>query len=245
LADETRMKNPARTLVVIPTYNESESLPKLLPALREAAPDVDILIVDDTSPDGTGKIADEFAAYDKAITVMHRAGREKGFAASYLDGFAWALRHDYDIIVEMDSDSSHRPEDLAGILAKLDDADLVLGSRWTKGGGIVNWPLQRQLLSRAGSLYARMMLQIPAKDITTGFRAYKAETLRAINLEDIRTTGYAFQVELAYRTHQAGLKIAESPIIFVERVAGVSKMSKQIVIEALVQVTRWGLGLSK
>jgi dolichol-phosphate mannosyltransferase len=239
------MKNPVRTLVVIPTYNEAESLPVLLPALRAAAPDVDILIVDDTSPDGTGKIADEFAAYDKAINVMHRAGREKGFAASYLDGFAWALHNDYDVIVEMDSDSSHRPEDLAGILAKLDDADLVLGSRWTKGGGIENWPLKRQLLSRAGSLYARMMLRIPARDITTGFRAYKADTLRAINLGDIRTTGYAFQVELAYRTHQAGLKIAESPILFVERVAGVSKMSTQIVIEAIIQVTRWGLGLSK
>lgn len=239
------MTNPIRTLVVIPTYNEAESLPRLIPALRAEAPDVDILIVDDTSPDGTGKIADELAAYDKAITVMHRAGREKGFAASYLDGFAWALRHDYDVIVEMDSDSSHRPQDLHGILAKLDDADLVLGSRWTKGGGTENWPLKRQLLSRAGSLYARIMLQVPAKDITTGFRAYKAETLRSINLEDIRTTGYAFQIELAYRTHQAGMRIAESPILFVERIAGVSKMSKQIVVEAIVQVTRWGLGLAK
>lgn len=162
-----------------------------------------------------------------------------------MDGFAWALRHDYDVIVEMDSDSSHRPQDLAGILSKLDNADLVLGSRWTKGGGTENWPLKRQLLSRAGSLYARIMLRVPAKDITTGFRAYKAATLRALNLEDIRTTGYAFQIELAYRAHQAGLKIAESPILFVERVAGVSKMSTKIVVEALLQVTRWGLGLAK
>lgn len=239
------MTNPVRTLVIIPTYNEAESLPVLIPALRAEAPDVDILIVDDTSPDGTGQIADELAAYDKAITVMHRAGRDKGFAASYLDGFAWGLRRDYDVIVEMDSDSSHRPEDLHGILAKLDHADLVLGSRWTRGGGTENWPLKRQLLSRAGSLYARIMLRVPAKDITTGFRAYKADTLRAINLDDMRTTGYAFQIELAYRTHQAGLKIAESPILFVERIAGVSKMSKQIVVEAILQVTRWGLGLTK
>lgn len=239
------MTNSVRTLVVIPTYNEAESLPILIPALRTAVPDVDVLIVDDTSPDGTGKIADEYAAYDRGVNVLHRAGRPKGFAASYLDGFAWALHQGYDVIVEMDADSSHRPQDLPGILAKLDHADLVLGSRWTKGGGTENWPLKRKLLSRAGSLYARIMLGVPAHDITTGFRAYKASTLRTINLEDIRTTGYAFQIELAYRAHQAGLTIAEAPIMFVERVAGVSKMSSKIVIEALLQVTRWGLGLSK
>lgn len=239
------MTSPARTLVIIPTYNEAESLPILIPALRAEVPDVDILIVDDSSPDGTGKIADEYAAYDKAITVMHRTGKAKGFAASYLDGFAWALRHDYAVIVEMDADSSHRPQDLHGILEHLTHADLVLGSRWVNGGGTENWPIGRQLLSKAGSFYARIMLGVPARDITTGFRAYKADTLRAINLEDIRTTGYAFQIELAYRAHQAGLTITESPILFVERIAGVSKMNKSIVLEALLQVTRWGLGLAK
>lgn len=239
------MTEHARTIVVIPTYNEAESLPVLIPALRAEHPDVDILIVDDTSPDGTGKIADEYAAYDKAITVMHRAGKQKGFAASYLDGFAWALRHDYDVVIEMDADSSHRPQDLHGILAELDNADLVLGSRWVAGGGTQNWPLGRQLLSRAGSLYARTLLRLPIKDITTGFRAYRADTLRAIDLDNIRTSGYAFQIELAYRTHRAGLNIAEAPILFVERAHGVSKMNKKIVLEAITQVTRWGLGLQK
>lgn len=232
------MTTTARTLIVIPTYNEVDNLPSLIRGLRANMPEVDLLIVDDTSPDGTGKVADEYAAYDRAITVIHRAGKPKGFAASYLDGFAWGLWRGYDAIVEMDADGSHRIEDLPNILEALTNADLVLGSRWTAGGSTTHWPWFRQLLSRGGSLYARLLLGIPAQDLTTGFRAYRASTLRTIDLAEVRSSGYAFQIELAHRINQAGLIITEVPIVFVERTSGASKMTSSIAVEAIVQVAR-------
>lgn len=229
-----------RILVCIPTYDEAESLPQLLPRIARCAPDVDVLVLDDDSPDGTGAIADRFAAEDPRVHVLHRRGKE-GLAAAYLAGFAWGLDHGYDVLVEMDADGSHRPEDLPGLLAPTADADLVLGTRWMPGGSTVNWPLQRRLLSRGGNAYARFMLRIPLRDITGGFRAYRATTLQRIGLGTIRSGGYCFQVELALRTADLGLRIREVPITFVEREHGASKMSRAIVLEAMRRVTVWGV----
>ncbi|HET6825583.1 MAG TPA: polyprenol monophosphomannose synthase [Amnibacterium sp.] len=228
-----------RALVCVPTYDEAESLPRLLLRLAEFAPDVDVLVVDDASPDGTGAIADGFALQDPRVHVLHRTGKG-GLGAAYLAGFAWGLERGYDAVVEMDADGSHRPEDLPRLLAALRDADVVLGTRWMRGGRTVNWPLRRRLLSRAGNLYARCMLRVPMRDITGGFRAYRAAALHAVDLAAVRSEGYCFQVELALRAADAGLRIREVPITFVEREQGVSKMSGSIVVEAMQRVTVWG-----
>ncbi|MGG5751506.1 polyprenol monophosphomannose synthase [Zafaria sp. Z1313] len=230
-----------RVVTIIPTYNELESLPVTLGRLRAAVPDSDVLIADDNSPDGTGRLADEFAAADPQVHVMHRQGKE-GLGAAYIAGFRWALERDYDVIVELDADGSHRPEDLPRLLAKVPEADLVIGSRWVKGGSVVNWPLHRKLISRAGSLYSRVMLGLSVRDITAGFRAFRRETLEAIDFDAVESVGYGFQVDMTFRVARLGRRIVEVPITFVERELGVSKMSGNIVVEAMLNVTRWGLG---
>jgi dolichol-phosphate mannosyltransferase len=230
---------PLRTLVCVPTYDEAASLPPLLVRVAEHAPEVDVLVIDDGSPDGTGAIADGFAARDQRIHVLHRTGKG-GLGAAYLAGFAWGLERGYEALVEMDADGSHRPEDLPRLLGALAESDVVLGTRWMPGGSTVNWPFRRRLLSRGGNAYARCMLRVPLRDITGGFRAYRATALTAIDLSAVRSEGYCFQVELALRAADAGLRLREVPITFVEREQGTSKMSGAIVLEAMRRVTVWG-----
>jgi dolichol-phosphate mannosyltransferase len=230
-----------RVLTIIPTYNEIESLPKTLQRLRAAVPDSDVLIADDNSPDGTGAYADEQAALDPAVHVLHRKGKE-GLGAAYIAGFRWGLEHGYDVLVEMDADGSHKPEQLPLLLeASAAGADLVIGSRWVPGGSVVNWPLRRKLLSRAGSTYSRLMLGIPVRDITAGYRAFKRTTLEKLDLSAVESVGYGFQVDMTFRVARLGLKITEVPITFVEREFGASKMSGNIVFEAIANVTKWGM----
>ncbi|WP_434994322.1 polyprenol monophosphomannose synthase [Arthrobacter sp. Ld5] len=230
-----------RVLTIIPTYNEIESLPVTLARLRAAVPASDVLVVDDNSPDGTGDLADRAAAADDQVHVLHRRGKE-GLGAAYIAGFRWGLERDYDVLVEMDADGSHRPEQLQGLLDAVHRADLVIGSRWVRGGSVVNWPLHRKLLSRGGSTYSRLMLGLPVHDITAGFRAFRRTTLEALDLSAVDSVGYGFQVDMTFRVARLGLTIVEVPITFVERELGVSKMSGNIVFEAIANVTRWGLG---
>jgi dolichol-phosphate mannosyltransferase len=237
---DTTFADLGQILVIIPTFNELESLPVIISRVRASVPEAFILVADDNSPDGTGKLADELAAADDHIKVMHRLGKE-GLGAAYLAGFAWALEHGYDVVVEMDADGSHQPEQLQRLLDQLRTADLVLGSRWVAGGGTVNWPKSRQFLSKGGSLYTRVMLGVPLRDVTGGYRAFRADTLRKLDLHEVASQGYCFQVDLAWRAVQRGLVVKEVPITFVERVAGSSKMSQKIVVEALWRVTVWGV----
>ena len=229
-----------RVAVVIPTYNERANVETTAGRIRRAVPDADLLIVDDNSPDGTGEIADKLAAEDSHIHVLHRT-QKAGLGAAYIAGFRWALAEGYDVLVEMDADGSHQPEELPLLLDALKSADLVLGSRWVAGGTVRNWPKSRELLSRGGNTYARLMLGIGLKDATGGYRAYRATTLRAIALDEVESQGYCFQIDLAMRAIRAGLRVVEVPITFVERVHGTSKMSRAIVVEALWRVTVWGL----
>lgn len=228
-----------RIVVIIPTYNEAENLPLIVQRVRTAVPTVDILVADDNSPDGTGDIADALAAADSCIKVMHRQGKE-GLGAAYLAGFAWAIDNGYDAVVEMDADGSHQPEQLPRLLKALEDADLVLGSRWVPGGAVQNWPKSREFLSRGGSTYTRLALGIDVHDATGGYRAFRTSALQSLNLDQVESAGYCFQIDLAWRALQAGLSIREVPITFVEREIGESKMSQSIVLEALWRVTVWG-----
>lgn len=228
-----------RIVVIVPTYNERENLPLIAARVRSAVPEAHVLVADDNSPDGTGAIADELAAADGSIHVMHRKGKE-GLGAAYLAGFDWALDNGFDVVVEMDADGSHQPEQLPRLLDALRDADLVLGSRWVPGGSVVNWPKSRELLSRGGSLYTRVMLGVPMRDATGGYRAFRAATLRKLDLVGVESAGYCFQVELGWRAVKAGMRVREVPIEFVERELGDSKMSQRIVLEALWRVTVWG-----
>jgi dolichol-phosphate mannosyltransferase len=229
-----------RVAVIIPTYNEKDNIRAITARIRSAVPGADLLIVDDNSPDGTGQIADELAASDTRVHVLHRRDKA-GLGAAYVAGFEEALDQGYDTIVEMDADGSHQPEELPRLLTALGDADIVLGSRWVPGGETLNWPKSRALLSRAGNAYARMMLGIPLRDMTGGYRAYRASALRKIGLENVESVGYCFQIDMARRAVQAGLTAAEVPITFVERTHGASKMSNAIVREALGRVTQWGI----
>jgi dolichol-phosphate mannosyltransferase len=235
-----------RTLVVIPTYDEAQALPTTLRELRAAVPSADVLVVDDASPDGTGDVAEAWAADDAAVHVLHRTGK-LGLGTAYVTGFGWALERGYDVVVEMDADGSHRAVDLPTILAALDGPDgvgsvgLVLGSRWVPGGRVVHWPWARQWLSRGGNTYTRVALGLPLRDATGGFRAYRAAALRDVHLEDVASQGYCFQVDMARRVLAAGHDVVEVPITFVERERGESKMSRKIVVEALWRVTLWGL----
>jgi dolichol-phosphate mannosyltransferase len=226
-------------LVLIPTYNERENLTPIVSRVRAAVPEADVLVLDDGSPDGTGDVADGLAADDDQVRVLHRTSKE-GLGKAYLAGFAWALERGYDVMVEMDADGSHQPEQLPSLLAALADADLVLGSRWVPGGSVVNWPFHRKFLSVGGNLYVRFLLGMPIGDATGGYRAYRASALRTLDLQKVASQGYCFQVDLAWRAIRAGLSVVEVPITFVERTIGDSKMSQDIVNESLRSITMWG-----
>lgn len=229
-----------RVLVLIPTYNEKDNLPGVVARVRQAQPRVDILVLDDNSPDGTGVIADDLAAADAQVHVLHRAGKQ-GLGPAYLAGFAWAAERSYDAVVEMDADGSHQPEQLGRLLAAARSADLVIGSRWVPGGATHNWPHSRNALSRGANLYARAALGIPVRDATAGYRVYRTSALREMDLEGVASQGYCFQVDLTLRAVDRGLRVTEVPIDFVEREIGTSKMDGTIVREALTRVTLWGV----
>jgi dolichol-phosphate mannosyltransferase len=228
-------------LVIIPTYNEAENIKKIVGRVRSAVPEAHVLVADDNSPDGTGKLADELAADDENVQVLHRKGKE-GLGAAYLAGFRWGLEHGYGVLIEMDADGSHQPEELPRLLTALKGADLVLGSRWVPGGRVVNWPKSREFISRGGSLYSRVLLDVPIRDVTGGYRAFRRETLEGLGLGEVASQGYCFQVDLARRAVRAGYHVVEVPITFVERELGDSKMSRDILVEALWRVTTWGVG---
>ncbi len=228
-----------KVLVIIPTYNEAENIEPIVARLRRSVPTAHVLVADDNSPDGTGEIADRLAAADDQVHVMHRKGKE-GLGAAYLAGFTWGLDQGYDVLVEHDADGSHQPEQLPAVLDALKTADMVKGSRYVKGGSVVNWPKSRELLSRGGSIWTRLMLGIPVKDITGGLNAFRAATLRKI-MPKISSVGYNFQVDLTWQTLQQGMVVKEVPIEFVERERGQSKMSSKIVVEALARTTAWGI----
>ena len=231
----------AETLIILPTYNEIESLETVLGRIRQNVPQADVLVVDDSSPDGTGRLADRLAAVDPGLTVLHRPAKD-GLGRAYLVGFAHALDHAYRYVVEMDADGSHDPSALPAMLdLAAGGADLVIGSRWVSGGSVRNWPWIRQLISRAGNTYSRVMLRSGIHDITAGFRVYRTDALRALDLSAVSSQGYCFQVELACRLERAGRRVVEHPIVFIERAAGHSKMHLGIVVEALVRVTLWGI----
>lgn len=230
-----------RVLVIIPTYNEAQNIESITTRLRRAVPHAHILVADDNSPDGTGAIADRLAADDDHIHVMHRKGKE-GLGAAYLAGFHWGLDNGYGVLVSHDADGSHQPEELPRLLAAIDaGADMVKGSRWVKGGSVVNWPKTRELISKGGSLWTRLWLGIPVKDATGGFNAYRAGTLRGISLDEVASAGYCFQIDLVWRALKNGFRVVEVPIEFVEREFGDSKMSRNIVVEALIRTTLWGV----
>jgi len=242
-ATRTQGNRPSqRVLVIIPTYNERENLPVIHRRLKDACPGVDLLIVDDSSPDGTGELAEELAAADAGRThVMHRTAKD-GLGAAYLAGFAWGLSRDYSVLVEMDADGSHAPEQLHLLLDAVDaGADLVIGSRYVGGGAVRNWPWQRWALSWTANTYARVALGIGVHDITAGYRAYRREVLEKIGLDSVDSKGYCFQIDLTWRTVCNEFTIVEVPITFTERELGASKMSGSNIREALVKVTRWGL----
>jgi dolichol-phosphate mannosyltransferase len=227
-------------VMVVPTYNEVDNIAWIVDRLLRAAPETDVLIVDDGSPDGTGKVADEIAAAEPRVSVLHRTAKA-GLGAAYLHGFAVALDRGYDVVGEMDADGSHQPEQLGRLIGALADADLVIGARWVRGGSVINWSILRQALSWGGNRYARLLLGMPVHDLTAGFRLFRADTLRAIDLGSVQSVGYCFQTDLAMRTVQAGLRVQEVPIDFVERVRGESKMDRSVAAESLRRITRWGL----
>ena len=237
---ETARPPLQRVAVLIPTYNERDTLPVVVHRLREVVPAVDVVVLDDNSPDGTGEVADALAASDPQVRVIHRAGKE-GLGAAYLAGFEWALGQGYDAVVEMDADGSHRPEHLPSLLTAAEHADAVIGSRWVRGGSVVNWPLHRKALSVGGNLYVKLLLGMPVHDATAGFRVYRADALRAMGLRDVASQGYCFQTDLTWRAVRAGLTVVEVPITFVEREVGQSKMSRDIMTESLRRITGWGV----
>jgi glycosyltransferase involved in cell wall biosynthesis len=229
-----------RVLVCIPTYNEADNVEPIVARVRAATPEVDVLVVDDASPDGTGAIADRLAAADPQVHVLHRTAKD-GLGAAYIAAFGWAREHGYDVAVEMDADGSHQPEELPRLLAALRGADVVLGSRWVPGGEVRNWPTSRRLLSQGGNTYTRIALGLPLRDATGGYRAYRMPVLGALPLGQVASQGYCFQVDLAWQAWRAGFRIVEVPITFVERERGQSKMSRAIVAEALWRVTWWAV----
>lgn len=220
----------------MPTYNEAESLSFSISSVRELELDLDVLIVDDNSPDGTGQLADELS--NSKTFVLHRKSKD-GLGAAYLAGFDWAIARGYEVVVEMDADGSHQAKDLVKILEQMKNADLVLGSRWVSGGAVLHWPWYRKLISRVGNIYAKQMLGTKINDVTSGFRAFRVDFLKNLSLEGVAARGYGFQVEMALRTFRAGGKIVEVPIVFIERNFGKSKMTTAIVLEALWLVTKW------
>ena len=231
-----------KTLIIIPTYNEIENLPALLRGIFAYAPKTDVLVVDDNSPDGTGKLVEEMSEQDNRIRVIHRAGK-LGLGTAYIAGFTYAIARQYDAAFEMDADFSHDPRHLPAFLLAIRSADLVIGSRYIPGGGTPNWSLKRRLISGSGNIFARFVLQLPVKDCTGGFRCYRRHVLEAIDLDSVRSRGYAFQVEMTYRVLNKGFAVVETPILFVDRRLGQSKMSRSIILEACIYVlkTRFSL----
>lgn len=230
-----------RVAVLIPTYNERENLPGVVERVLASCPGVDVVVLDDNSPDGTGEVADELAAESARVQVIHRPAKA-GLGQAYLEGFRWALDHGYDAVVEMDADGSHQPEQLPTLLSAADGADVVIGSRWIRGGSVVNWPVHRKALSVGGNLYIRVLLGMPVNDATAGFRVYRSSALRRIGLSEVASQGYSFQTDLTWRAVRAGLSVVEVPITFVEREVGDSKMSGAVMRESLARITGWGVG---
>jgi dolichol-phosphate mannosyltransferase len=232
----------SRTLVIIPTYNERDNLSTIVSRVTDAAPDVHVLIVDDGSPDGTGELADELALADPdRVHVMHRTTKD-GLGAAYLAGFAWGLGRQYSVLVEMDADGSHAPEELHRLLDEIDaGADVVIGSRYVPGGQVRNWPRRRMLLSRTANGYSRILLGVGINDITAGYRAYRREVLEKIDLAAVDSKGYGFQVDLTWRSINAGYRVVEVPITFTEREHGKSKMDGSTIREAIVKIAQWGV----
>lgn len=229
-----------RTLVVTPTYNERESLPRLARRVLDSPADVDLLIVDDDSPDGTGEWADELATTEPRVRVLHRP-EKAGLGAAYRAGLGWGLDRGYDLLVEMDADLSHDPVHLPELLAATRRADLVLGSRYVPGGRTVNWPWHRRLLSSGGNVYVGALTGVPVHDATSGYRVFRRAVLEEIGLADLDSEGYSFQLETVVAAHRAGFVLAEVPISFVERTEGASKISRRIVVEAMARVVGWGI----
>lgn len=225
------------TLVIVPTYNERDNLPPLVAKLLALPARLDLLVVDDNSPDGTGKIADELAARHPEVHVLHRQVKN-GLGRAYCDGFAWALERDYEFVFEMDGDFSHNPEDIPAFLRAAESADLVLGSRYCDGIRVINWPLSRLVLSMTAGLYVRLITGMPFSDPTGGFKCFRRRALQAIDLSAVRSNGYSFQIELTHKIWRQGLKVVEVPIIFTDRFQGSSKMSRSIVYEAVFMVWR-------
>lgn len=229
-----------RVLAVVPTYQEAGNIAATVARVRAAVPAAEVLVVDDDSPDGTGKIAEALADDDPQVHVLHRPAKQ-GLGVAYRAGFGWGLDRAYDVLVEMDADGSHQPEELPHLLDALRHADLVIGARYVSGGRVLNWPRHRRMLSRGGNLYTRVLLGMPVSDATSGFRAFRAPALARLDLAGVASQGYCFQVDLAWRAVRRGLRVVEVPITFVERELGASKMTGDIVRESLWRVTRWGL----
>ena len=227
-----------KCLVILPTYNERENLPKIVPAILAQGPHFEVLVVDDNSPDGTGGLADELAASEPRVSVLHRDAK-RGLGTAYVAGFKQALDRGYDYVFEMDADFSHDPADLPRLLEAAQGADVAIGSRWVPGGGAPNWSWLRTFISRGGSLYARLILGIPIADLTSGFKCFRSSVLANLNLEAVGSNGYAFQVEVNYLCSRRGFRIVEVPIVFIDRRVGESKMSSGIVLEAMLMVLKY------
>lgn len=226
-----------KTLIIVPTYNEAENLPSLLREICANAPETEVLIVDDNSPDGTGELAEEIHKENPKVHVLHRPGK-LGLGTAYIAGFKYAIEHNYDAAFEMDADFSHNPRYLPDFLKAIEHADLVIGSRYIRGGSTPNWSLLRRFISGGGNIYARFMLGMPIHDCTAGFRCYRTSVLRSIDLDAIQSQGYAFQIEMAYRVTQQGFRVVEIPISFLDRRVGKSKMSRKIFVEGFLWVLR-------
>lgn len=231
---------PERVLVVVPTYNERVNLPEIVPVILRQDPRIDVLVVDDNSPDGTGEIADQLAAAEPRVSVLHRTAKQ-GLGKAYLAGFTWALERNYDLICETDADFSHDPKFLPALFTAAEEADLVIGSRYKAGVNVLNWPISRLLLSLGANLYARVITGLPLTDSTAGFKCFRRAVLEAIDFGRVRSNGYAFQIEMNYRAWRKGFRLAEVPIVFTDRMEGQSKMNKRIVREAVWMV--WSLRL--
>lgn len=229
-----------RAVVVVPTYNEAANLPLIVPQILAQDQRLDVLIVDDNSPDGTGQLADQMVAADPRVHVLHRPGKG-GLGKAYIAGFRWALERDYELVFEMDADFSHDPKFLADFLRAVEDADLVIGSRYKTGVNVINWPISRLLLSLGANQYARWITGLPIIDSTGGFKCFRRKVLQAIDLERVRSNGYAFQIEMSFRAWKKGFRLVEIPIVFTDRIEGQSKMNKRIVREAIWMV--WWLRL--
>lgn len=231
---------PERALVLLPTYNECENIERIVPRVLEVDPRIEILVIDDNSPDGTGEIADRIAADEPRVTVLHRAGKE-GLGRAYIAGFKYGIEHSYDYIFEMDADFSHQPKYLADHLRNIENCDISLGSRYVEGGGVENWPRSRWFISFYANVYSRVFTGLPVRDATGGFKCFRRKVLEALNLDSIRSNGYSFQIEVSFWAWLSGFRIAEIPIIFVEREAGASKFSRRIMFEAVFMVLLLGI----